>query len=149
MSKAGELRREELIKKFNGNDKKPDIRKAGYITVIANEPTVFRHFKGNYYIAGGVAHDCEDASRVLVVYQACADDKIWAREVNNFFSYVDFDKYPLADSLFRQTTIRELFESGWTYGQVVDDIISKKYSVNTEEALLSNIKEEYDKWRKN
>ena len=146
MSKAGDLRRDELINKFKGEALSPSTREMAYLPAITTTPLIFRHFKGNYYIAGGVAKDCDNADRTLVIYKACADGQVWMRESTSFFSEVDFDKYPQADSLYRLSTIPELLKSGWTWGQLADDIISKNYKdKELVKVLINEVMEEYYK----
>lgn len=89
--------------------------------VANNLPMIFRHFKGNYYVALEIVHDC-DKGEPVVVYQAVKDKKKWIRPLSSFASYVDNVKYPNADQPFRLCTPNELFDLGYTFNDLADEI---------------------------
>lgn len=90
--------------------------------LIANHlPMVFRHFKGNYYVALEIVHDC-DKGEPVVVYQAVKDKKKWIRPLSSFASYVDNVKYPNVNQPFRLCTPNELFDLGYTFNDLAEDI---------------------------
>lgn len=51
-------------------------------------PTIFRHFKGGYYLVLNYSQSVDDNTR-LVVYQSLGDGKIWSRKIEDFFSEID------------------------------------------------------------
>lgn len=91
--------------------------------------TIYRHFKGKYYYVLEVAKDAtnipEDKEpKTFVVYRALYGDyKIYVRELDEFRSEVDRDKYPNAKQNYRfeelKTTFNTLF--GNTYKVVYKD----------------------------
>lgn len=89
--------------------------------ITTNLPIVFRHFKGNYYVALEIIYDC-DKGEPVVVYQAVKDKKKWARPLSSFASYVDNVKYPNADQPFRLCTPNELFDLGYTFNDLAEEI---------------------------
>lgn len=51
--------------------------------------SIFRHFKGQYYIIEGFAKDA-NSQKNLVIYRALYGNKqIWARTVKDFISKID------------------------------------------------------------
>jgi hypothetical protein len=58
------------------------------------EGLTYRHFKGGIYKIMTMAADCDDPTKIYVVYRNIEDEKTWAREYNDFASKVDKDKYP-------------------------------------------------------
>lgn len=139
MSKTGEMNRQKQIEKFGGNSIDLEGRKANFkdIELLG---CVFRHFKGNYYFGIQIGKDCDNPDRLLVMYAGAQEGSgYWVREFNNFFSEVDFNKYPQADCLFRQTSVEELVCSGWTIEEVIADIKSKHYPKGAEGLLLDYV----------
>lgn len=62
---------------------------------------IYRHFKGNQYQILTLAKDTEDG-RTLVVYQALYGDYgVYARELSQFMSLVDREKYPDVQQTYR------------------------------------------------
>ena len=61
----------------------------------------YRHFKGKLYQIVAVAKDC-NSGQPLVVYQALYEPyQCWARELREFISPVDREKYPDAKQAYR------------------------------------------------
>ena len=54
-------------------------------------PTLYRHFKGGYYLLVCYAID-EATGEVLVVYQSLSDGKVWSRPLSVFIEDVPKDK---------------------------------------------------------
>jgi hypothetical protein len=76
------------------------------LEVGEEDASVFRHFKGHEYKILTFAKDCEDLSD-LIIYQATYGDKTcWVRKLDEFFSYVDKDKYKDVEQLYRFEKIK-------------------------------------------
>lgn len=73
-------------------------------TTILEDPeqaTIFRHFKGKEYKIVTIAKDSEDL-KDLVIYQGqYADNPCWVREIEEFFSKVDRNKYKEIEQEYR------------------------------------------------
>ena len=62
---------------------------------------VYRHFKGDYYLAEALASD-SDTGRPFVVYRKLyGDGSLWLRPLDMFLSPVDKEKYPDAAQEYR------------------------------------------------
>ena len=59
---------------------------------------VYRHFKGDYYVAEAVAHDSETGEAVVKLY---GDGGLWVRPTAMFLELVDKKKYPDATQEYR------------------------------------------------
>ena len=55
---------------------------------------VYRHFKGDYYVAEAVAHDSETGEAVVIYRKLYGDGGLWVRPLSMFLSAVDREKYP-------------------------------------------------------
>lgn len=68
---------------------------------------VYRHFKGNLYIAEGEAIDSENGEE-LVLYRALyGEGTLYARPKEMFMSRVDTDKYPDVEQKYRFELVKE------------------------------------------
>ncbi len=68
--------------------------------------TIYRHFKGNFYLVIDVATSSED-NKEYVIYRALYDDnKLWIRPLDMFMSEVDHKKYPNVDQKYRFELIK-------------------------------------------
>ncbi len=55
---------------------------------------VYRHFKGNIYQVIAIGKDV-DSLKEKVIYQSLDDkEKVWVRDLDEFLSEVDHQKYP-------------------------------------------------------
>lgn len=62
---------------------------------------IYKHFKGNQYQIITLAADCEDG-KPMVVYQALYGEfKVYVRELSEFMSLVDKEKYPKVSQEYR------------------------------------------------
>lgn len=55
---------------------------------------IYRHFKGDYYLAEAIARHCEDGKAYVVYRKLYGDGSLWLRPVHEFLSKVDREKYP-------------------------------------------------------
>ena len=61
---------------------------------------LYRHFKGDLYITVDVAFDSE-TTRPVVIYRNLHDMNLWIRDLEEFLSKVDKEKYPDAAQTYR------------------------------------------------
>lgn len=62
---------------------------------------VYRHFKGDYYLAEAVAKDSETGEAYVVYRKLYGDGGLWLRPLAMFLSRVDREKYPDAQQEYR------------------------------------------------
>lgn len=62
---------------------------------------VYRHFKGDYYLAEGVAKSSEDGGEYVIYRKLYGDGSLWLRPLSMFLSKVDREKYPDAKQEYR------------------------------------------------
>lgn len=55
---------------------------------------VYRHFKGDYYLVEGLAHDSESGVPCVIYRKLYGDGGLWVRLLEMFLSRVDREKYP-------------------------------------------------------
>lgn len=55
---------------------------------------VYRHFKGDYYLVEGLAHDSETGEPMVIYRKLYGDGGLWVRPLAMFLSRVDREKYP-------------------------------------------------------
>lgn len=55
---------------------------------------VYRHFKGDYYLAEALASDSETGRPFVVYRKLYGDGSLWLRPLDMFLSPVDKEKYP-------------------------------------------------------
>lgn len=70
-----------------------------------NNQALYKHFKGHTYRIVAVAKDCEDLS-LKVVYQNVENDETWVRDLEEFLSEVDHQKYPDVKQKYRFEEIK-------------------------------------------
>lgn len=66
--------------------------------------TIYKHFKGKYYYVKGIAKDAtnDGNEKSVVVYIALYDDnKLYIRDLEEFASEVDHEKYPDVKQKYR------------------------------------------------
>lgn len=62
---------------------------------------VYRHFKGDYYLAEDVARDSETGEEFVVYRKLYGDGSLWIRKKEMFLSEVDHEKYPDCRQIYR------------------------------------------------
>lgn len=62
---------------------------------------VYRHFKGDYYLAEALASDSETGKPFVVYRKLYGDGSLWLRPLDMFLSPVDKEKYPDAAQEYR------------------------------------------------
>ncbi len=55
---------------------------------------IYRHFKGDYYLAEAIARDSETRDEVVVYRKLYGDGALWVRPLAMFLEDVDRQKYP-------------------------------------------------------
>ena len=55
---------------------------------------VYRHFKGDYYLVEGLAHDSESGVPCVIYRKLYGDGGLWVHPLEMFLSRVDREKYP-------------------------------------------------------
>ena len=55
---------------------------------------VYRHFKGDYYLVEGLAHDSESGVPCVIYRKLYGNGGLWVRPLEMFLSRVDREKYP-------------------------------------------------------
>lgn len=56
---------------------------------------IYKHFKGDYYLVEDIALSSEDGKSTYVIYRKLYDDGgLFIRELSDFLSDVDKNKYP-------------------------------------------------------
>lgn len=53
---------------------------------------VYRHFKGDYYLVEGLAHDSESGVPCVIYRKLYGDGGLWVRPLEMFLSRVDREK---------------------------------------------------------
>ena len=61
---------------------------------------VYRHFKGDYYLVEGLAHDSESGVPCGIYRKLYGDGGLWVRPLEMFLSRVDREKYPIYRKLY-------------------------------------------------
>lgn len=62
---------------------------------------VYRHFKGDYYLAEALARDSETGEPMVIYRKLYGDGALWVRPLSMFLGEVDREKYPEADQHWR------------------------------------------------
>ncbi len=63
--------------------------------------TIYRHFKGDYYLVLDIAKHSE-TKETYVIYRALYDsNELWVRPLDMFLSEIDHEKYPTIKQKYR------------------------------------------------
>ena len=55
---------------------------------------IYRHFKGDLYLVEAIARNADSAKEMVIYRQLYGDGSLWVRELDEFASPVDHEKYP-------------------------------------------------------
>lgn len=62
---------------------------------------IYKHFKGDYYIVLGTGINSETLEEYVIYRALYGEGKVYLREINNFLSEVDHEKYPNVTQKYR------------------------------------------------
>ena len=62
---------------------------------------IYRHFKGTQYLVLCIAMHTETNENMVIYQDVTNKNKIYARPYDMFNSYVDKDKYPKVEQIYR------------------------------------------------
>lgn len=62
---------------------------------------IYKHFKGDYYIVLGTGISSETLEEYVIYRALYGEGKVYLREINNFLSEVDHEKYPNVKQKYR------------------------------------------------
>ena len=63
--------------------------------------SIYRHFKGDYYLVIDIAFDSETKEKMVVYKRLYGDCSLWVRPLDMFLSEVDRNKYPNVKQKYR------------------------------------------------
>lgn len=55
---------------------------------------IYRHFKVDLYLVEAIARNADSAKEMVIYRQLYGDGSLWVRELDEFASPVDHEKYP-------------------------------------------------------
>lgn len=101
----------------------------------------YRHFKGNWYQIICIAKDHENG-KLIVVYRALYGDKeIYNRDISDFLSERDVEKYPQYDQKYRFSTIEEISQqNGYCFNSTMK--LAKEECYEVYKSILSRVAED-------
>lgn len=62
---------------------------------------IYRHFKGDFYLAEALAYDSETGEQVVIYRKLYGDGGLWVRPLGMFLEEVDREKYPNVTQKYR------------------------------------------------
>ena len=63
--------------------------------------SIYKHFKGDYYLVEELAKDSETKEPVVVYRRLYGEGDLWIRPLDMFLSEVDHEKYPNVKQKYR------------------------------------------------
>ena len=62
---------------------------------------IYRHFKGDYYLAEEIAKDCETLEDVVIYRKLYEDGSCWVRPLKDFIGEVNKEKHPKVEQVYK------------------------------------------------
>ena len=84
---------------------------------------IYKHFKGDYYIVLGTGINSETLEEYVIYRALYGEGKVYLREVNNFLSEVDHEKYPNVKQKYRLELQEIESVKKWFYIMLIEVVI--------------------------
>lgn len=84
---------------------------------------IYKHFKGDYYIVLGTGINSETLEEYVIYRALYGEGKVYLREINNFLSEVDHEKYPNVKQKYRLELQEIESVNKWFYILLIDVVI--------------------------
>jgi len=84
---------------------------------------IYKHFKGDYYIVLGTGINSETLEEYVIYRALYGEGKVYLREINNFLSEVDHEKYPNVKQKYRLELQEIESVKKWFYIMLIEAVI--------------------------
>lgn len=84
---------------------------------------IYKHFKGDYYIVLGTGINSETLEEYVIYRALYGEGKVYLREINNFLSEVDHEKYPNVKQKYRLELQEIESVKKWFYIMLIEVVI--------------------------
>ena len=84
---------------------------------------IYKHFKGDYYIVLGTGINSETLEEYVIYRALYGEGKVYLREINNFLSKVDHEKYPNVKQKYRLELQEIESVKKWFYIMLIEVLI--------------------------
>ena len=84
---------------------------------------IYRHYKGNLYIVLDICYHSETLEKMVVYRALYGEGKVYLREINNFLSEVDHEKYPNVKQKYRLELQEIESVNKWFYILLIEVVI--------------------------